>query len=233
MGRRMSRRDFSAGFTWIELLVVISIIVVLLLLAMPALTDALNKREMDRMMINMRALYLASLHMATDGAAKSDANAAWPGDYDANTLADYCTKLVQNGYLKAADLQKFLSAPGAICTVTTAGGGPGTVSLAGKSALKIYKVKRADTSNTIFAASSNYIYDTDLSPTTVPFGDRGFVVIRKSGDAGVYKKNQATPAGYENNAARFQSDLGIGKLPGAEDGIVVPGDGATVLAGPP
>jgi hypothetical protein len=217
----------------IHFAVLIFLVGIVVLLALPALKDALNKRAMDRTMINMRELYLAGFHMATDGAAKYDANRAWPGDYEANSLADYCTKLIQNGYLKATELQTFLSAPGAVCTVTTPAGVSATVNLAGKSALKIYKVKRADSSNTIFASSSNYIYDTALNPAAQPFGDKGFVVIRKSGDAGVYKKNQATPAGYENNAAKFQSDLGIGKLPGAEDGIVTPGDAATVLPGPP
>ena len=123
-----------------------------------------------------------------------------------------------------------LSAPGAVCTVT-ASGSPATTTLTGKSALKIYKVKGADPSNTIFAASSNYIYDTELNSNVVPFGDAGFVVVRKSGDAGVYKKNQATSAGYDNNPERFQTE--IGALPGAIKGEVAPGDGATVLAGPP
>jgi hypothetical protein len=122
-----------------------------------------------------------------------------------------------------------LSASGAACTVT-ASGSPATTTLTGKSALKIYKVKAADPSNAIFAASSNYIYDTELNSNVVPFGDAGFVVVRKSGDAGVYKKRQATVAGYDNNAARFQTE--IGALPGAVKGEVAPGDGATALASP-
>ncbi|MEY2577663.1 MAG: hypothetical protein QOI49_487, partial [Verrucomicrobiota bacterium] len=107
---------------------------------------------------------------------------------------------------------------------------PVTTTLTGKSTLKIYKVKRTDPSNTIFAASSNYIYDTELNAKVEPFGDAGFIVVRKSGDAGVYKKGQATAAGYDNNAARFQAE--IGALPGATKGEVASGDGATVLAGP-
>src|ERR1700716_2013422 len=56
---------------------------------------------------------------ATDGAANSDADRAWPGDYakGATSLAKYCSKLVQNDYLKAEDLQKILNAPGVSCTV--------------------------------------------------------------------------------------------------------------------
>lgn len=205
------------------------IVAVILVLAWPAFTNALAKRDLTRTMNNGRELYLAGFRMATDGAAKSDANLAWPGDYPVNSLAEYCGKLIERDYVKPADLQRMLSAPGAPCTVT-ASGPPATTALTGKSALKIYKVKSTDPSNTIFAASSNYVYDTELDGNVVPFGDAGFVVVRKSGDVGVYKKPQATPAGYDNNPARFQAELGA--LPGAIKGEVAPGDGATVLAGP-
>jgi type II secretory pathway pseudopilin PulG len=209
--------------------VVLVIVAVILVLAWPAFTSALVKRDLTRTMNNGRELYLAAFRMATDGAAKSDANLAWPGDYPVSSLAEYAGKLVEKDYAKPADLQRMLSGPGAACTVT-ASGPPGTTTLTGKSALKIYKVKRADPSNAIFAASSNYVYDTELDANAVPFGDAGFMVVRKSGDAGVYKKGQATLAGYDNNVARFQTE--IGALPGAVKGEVVPGDGATVLASP-
>ena len=220
----------AAAFTRIELVVILAIVAVIFLLAWPAVSNALVKRDLTRTMNNARQLYLAAFQMATDGAAKSDPNRAWPGDYPTTSLAEYCGKLVQNGYLKPADLQRMLSAPGATCTVTMSGP-PATLVLTGKCALKLYKVKASDPSNTIFAASSNYVYDTALSSDTIPFGDAGFVVIRKSGDAGVYKKIQATPAGYDNNSEKFQSDLG--GLPGAAKGKIEPGDGSNVLAGPP
>lgn len=210
-------------------MVVIAIIAVTLVLAWPAFTSALTKRDLTRTMNNARELYLAAFRMATDGAAKSDANLAWPGDYPSSSLAEYCSKLVEKDYVKPADLQRMLSAPGAACAIT-ASGSPATATLTGKSALKIYKVKGADPSNRIFVASCNYVYDTELNSNSVPFGDAGFVVVRKSGDAGVYKKNQATVAGYDNNPERFQTE--IGALPGAIKGEVAPGDGATVLASP-
>ena len=194
------------------------------------MSNALVKRDLTRTMNNGRQLYLAAFQMATDGAAKFDSNRAWPGGYPAISFAEYCGKLALNGYLKPADLQRLLSAPGATCTVTMSGP-PATLVLTGKSALKLYKVKASDPSNTIFAVSANYVYDTPLNPDSVPFGDAGFVVVRKNGDMGVYKKNQATIAGYDNDAEKFQAD--IGALPGAAKGKVEPGDGSTVLAGPP
>lgn len=205
------------------------VVAAVVFLAWPAFRSALAKRDLTQTMNNGRELYLAAFRMATDGAAKSDANLAWPGDYPVNSLAEYTSRLVEKNYVKPTDLQRMLSISGADCTVT-ASGSPVTTNLTGKSALKIYKVKRSDPSNTIFAASSNYIYDTELNGRVEPFGDAGFVVVRKSGDAGVYKKEQATAAGYDNNPARFQID--IGALPGATKGEVAPGDGATVLAAP-
>jgi type II secretory pathway pseudopilin PulG len=208
---------------------IILIIAVILGLAWPALTSAIAKRDLTLTMNNARELYLAAFRMATDGAAKSDSDLAWPGDYPVSNLSEYCGKLVEKDYLKAADLQRILSAPGATCTVQLSGS-PTALTLGGKSALKIYKVKRTDRSDTIFLASANYFYDTALDPKAVPFGDLGFVVVRKSGDAGVYKKNRATQAAYNNDPERFQTELGA--LPGAGKGEIVAGDNGTVLAAP-
>ena len=115
-------KNKTAAFTLIELLVVISIIAILAALAVPALTNALTKGQMTGTMNNARQLYLAGFQMATDGAANSDPNYSWPGDgapTAPSSLADYCTKLVQNDYLKAGDLQKILNAPGATYAVTS------------------------------------------------------------------------------------------------------------------
>ncbi|HZE57965.1 MAG TPA: hypothetical protein VE031_08935 [Chthoniobacterales bacterium] len=211
-----------------EILVVALLIAIALILAWPTLKNALVKRDLTRTMNNGRELYLIAFRMATDGAAKSDSNRAWPGDYPANGLSEYCNKLVQNGYVKPDDLQRILSAPNAQCAAMMSGP-PATLMLSGKSALKLYKVKASDPSNTIFAASSNYVYDTPLGSNAVPFGDAGFVIVRKSGDAGVYTKGQATPAGFES-VEKFQSD--IGALPGAEKGKVAPGDADRALTSP-
>ena len=228
--RRLSSRlqPASSAFTRVELVAVILVIAVILLLAWPAFNSALTKRDLTRTMNNGRELYLAAFAMATDGAVKSDASRAWPGDYPTNSLAEYCDKLVRNQYLEPARLQRLLSGPDAACNVTMSAS-PALLLLSGRTALKIYKARSADPSNTIFAASSNYVYATPLDPKAVPFGDAGFVVVRKSGDVGVYKKEQATPAGFES-VEKFQSD--IGSLPRAAKGTAIPGDGPNVLTPP-
>jgi prepilin-type N-terminal cleavage/methylation domain-containing protein len=232
----------SSAFTLIELLVVISIIAILAALAVPALTNALSKGQMTGTMNNARQLYLAGFQMATDGAANSDPNYAWPGDLASSTtssgsggatistLEEYCNRLVQNDYLKAGDLQKILNAPGANCTVTSSGATPPTVTLGGISALKVYKVKEVNASNTIFSVTSNYVYNTALNNTSAPYGDKGFVVMRKGGDAAVFRKNQATIAAYSNDGARFQA--AIGRIPDDTEGTAATGDSTVALTNP-
>jgi len=223
-------RNPPAAFTTTQLIAGIVVVTIATVLAWPTIKNAVIKREVTRTMNHAREFYLAGLHMATDGAAKSDSNLAWPGDYPAASLAEYCGKLVQNNYLKPTDLQRILSAPDSTCTVTTTPGSPATVILSGKSALKVYKAKNTDDSSALFAASANYVYNTPLSAGAVPFGDHGFVVIRKSGDADMYWKNQATLEGWGNNISEFRAK--IGTLAGAPEGNVASGDGPMVLTPP-
>jgi prepilin-type N-terminal cleavage/methylation domain-containing protein len=235
------KKNTPFGFTLIEMLVVISIIVVLAAFAGPALFNALAKGQMTASLNNARQLYLAGQQMALDGATNSDPTRAWPGDLSdtasgsggtsssapITTLQQYLTKLVQGDYLKPGDVQKLLSAPGATCTAT-ADTATNAVTLSGKSALKVYKVKETDSTNTIFAVTANYVYNSALDSTAAPYGDKGFVVQRKGGDASVLKKNNATViAGQETT---FQSV--VGKKPGEADGTVTAGDSAVALSNP-
>lgn len=223
----------SSAFTLIEMLVVISIIVVLAAFAGPALFSALSKGQLTAEVNNTRQLYLAGQQMALDGAANANAKLVWPGD-DATitTLAEYCSRLVTNDYLKTGDLQKLLSAPGVTCTATGGPDGSGGTTITfgptSKSALKVYKVKEVDSSNTVFAVTANYDYDTALDATKSPFGDKGFVVQRKGGDASVFRKNQAVAE--SGKAAEFQAT--IGKKTGEADGTVTAGDTGVILTNP-
>jgi prepilin-type N-terminal cleavage/methylation domain-containing protein len=234
----MKTRSQSA-FTLIEMLVVISIIAVLAAFAVPALTSALTKGQMTGTMNNGRQLYLAAQQMALDGAANSDPNLVWPGDDPAalGTLNNYMTRLVQNDYLKAGDVQKLLSGPGASAIVATAGSGATqTVTITGTSAFKIYPVAESNASNAIFAVSNNYIYATALSPTTGggapnnPFGDKGFVVQRKGGDASILRKNNATPGAGASGIATFEAS--VGKTPTDAQGTITPGEPSGYLHQP-
>ncbi|HLC14353.1 MAG TPA: type II secretion system protein [Chthoniobacterales bacterium] len=214
----MKTRSQSA-FTLIEMLVVISIIAVLAAFAVPALTSALTKGQMTGTLNNGRQIYLASQQMALDGAANSDPLLCWPGD-DATiaTVTDYCNRLFANDYLKPGDLQKLLNAPGTATTVTfnaAAPPNPATVTLAGSPAFKWFKVKDADSANVVFLETANYTYNAALPAGTAPFGDKGFIVQRRGGDASLLRKNNAQAGA---NQAIFQGT--VGKQTGDPDGTV-------------
>ena|SRR5437588_634877 len=228
----------QSAFTLIEMLVVISIIAILAAFAVPALTSALTKGQMTGTMNNGRQMYLAAQQMALDGSANSDPNLGWPTDVGDTTLNAYVTRLVTQNYLKVGDVQKLLSGPGASAQVTssTAGTPPvTTITVTGTAALKIYPVADADASNVIFATSRNYTYNSVLTPTTGgatpvannPFGDKGFIVQRKGGDASVLRPNNATDGG---NITQFESQ--VGKKPGEAQGTASAGDPGGVLKQP-
>jgi prepilin-type N-terminal cleavage/methylation domain-containing protein len=213
----------SSAFTLIELLVVIAIIAILAALAVPALTSALSKAQLSGTMNNARQLYLAQFQMSNDGAATGDASSAWPGDLIAGgylaggaaSLGPYCNILLAKGYLKGGDVLKLLNAPGtALVGNITPPAPPAPESIAftaGTGALKIYPLLESDPSNAIFAVTHNYDYDTLLtaSASQIPYGTKGFIVVRKGGDASVFKEGQATPAGWGNNNTIFQTQVGL------------------------
>ena len=223
----------QSAFTLIEMLVVISIIAVLAAFAVPALTSALTKGQMTGTMNNARQLYLAAQQMALDGAANSDPTLVWPGD-DATitTVSLYMTRLVANDYLKPGDVQKLMNGPGTNATVTYAAGPPPTITMGGTTpALKIFKCTDANSSNVVFIESNNYTYDTTLQGvTTNPFGDKGFIVQRKGGDASILRKNNAVAGASASAQSVFQST--VGKQMTDPDGTVNPEVAANLLTFP-
>jgi hypothetical protein len=170
-------------------------------------------------MNNARQLYLAGFQMANDGSATGDSTSAWPGDLPTppTNLVDYLNVLCGKGYLKGGDAIKLCNAPSASFTATVASsGGSDTLSGAtGTAALKVWGIKDVDPSTTIFATTRNYVYDSALT-TNVPYGTKGFITVRKGGDASVFRVGQATPAGFGNNGTAFQNNVGY--KPGDPEG---------------
>jgi len=147
--------------------------------------------------------------MAMDGENNKDPLLDLPGDLKAKghiaTLGDFANVLVRNNYLNPDDL-KIFSGPG--CKVykgKLSSGSNGVLVPAfteENCAFKVYLVKKDDPADTVFLASKNYTYNTMLNPNAVPFGDKGFMVFRKGGDASILKK------------AQVHSLQLVGKLPG-------------------
>src|SRR6266478_5747702 len=221
-------KKYFSAFTLIELLVVIAIIAILAALAVPALTSALAKSQMTGTINNERQLYLAQFQMSNDGAATSDATSAWPGDLPAlpPDLITYLNVLTGKGYLRGADAIKLMTAPGASFTanVTTTNGVDSLDTPGGTAALKVWMVQDANPATTIFCTSRNYVYDTLLNSTDSPYGSRGFITIKKGGDAAIYRVGQAVDTGWPNPTA-FQNS--VGQKPADPVGAPTGGDPAT------
>ncbi|MDD5350382.1 MAG: type II secretion system protein [Chthoniobacteraceae bacterium] len=194
------------GFTLIELLVVISIIAVLASLAVPAVTGALVKGQLIQAVNNVRQIHMATMSMSTDGAANSDSSLGWPGDLKDNsqiaTLPAFVTRLAVYDYLKPGDLKVFSAAGVNAYTSGTLSGSGTSATLNpsfntysasnANSAYKVHCVRDTDPSTTVFLSTKNYTYNTAITDTTIkPFGDKGFVICRKGGDASYYKSQQA------------------------------------------
>src|SRR5207237_8659716 len=95
--------------------------------------------------------------------------------------------------------------------------------------LNSYHIQNAAPPNSISPLSAKYTYNTARAATTSPFGDKGFVVMRKGGDAISLRKNNALASSYAN-ASAFQS--AVGKLTGDVDGTLGTEGAAQVLIFP-
>ena len=202
-----------SAFTLIELLVVIAIIAILAALAVPALTSALAKAQMTGTMNNARQLYLAQFQMANDGAATGDSSLAYVGDLppaDQASLDTYCNAIIRPGYLKGGDIAKLFSAPGSNPVVTVTPGNPETVAFSGpaSAALKVHKLVDGDSSNTVFCTSHNYVYNTPIVGGSIPYGQKGFIVMHKGGDGAVFRGGQAVDTGWPTPQA-FANNIGV------------------------
>lgn len=167
------------------------------------------------------------MSMAADGVSSKNPALGWPGDLKANgritTVADFVNVLVRNDYFKPDDLV-FFSNTGFKSFFPNTGYKPyrGVLSSGSNGVLvpafteencafKVYLVKDADSSNTVFLASKNYIYNTPLNnPNAKPFGVNGFVVCRKGGDVSILKKEQAQSLQVNQPGSSYY----VGQLPG-------------------
>ena len=215
---KLIKNKLSSAFTLIELLVVIAIIAILAALAVPALTSALTKAQMTGTMNNCCQLYLAQFSMSNDGAATGSSGLAWPGDLATagilgvgTTLVDYANILVANGYLRGGDAIKLFNAPGASFTATVNSGPPESITgTGGTASIKVYDVRESDVANAIFCVTNNYVYDTDLTAPSVPYGIKGFVTVKKGGDAAIFRSGQAVNANPNPWADAYQFQNGVG-----------------------
>ena len=188
------------GFTLIELLVVISIIAILASLAIPAVTGALSRGQMTQTLSNMKQLQLVAQTMALDATTTGDTNVGWPGDMAIKTWKGWISNAVP-GYMKTNDMVKLLSAPGITvppnAILEDLKAGPGREGRA----VVLYLVSETNNNNAVLFSTANFTNTLTggepLQSTSLPYGDKGYVVFRKGGDGAVLQSRQ-TGRGFTN-----------------------------------
>lgn len=177
------------AFTLIELLVVISIMAVLVSLALPAVTGAITRAQLGQLSSNAKQIHIAQTQMALEAVTTGDTNYGWVGDLNITTVKGFVDNLVTNNFMHPKDAVKVFSCPG--ITPGTATTNTADIQSA-NTGFSIYPVQDKDPGVTVFITTKNYTWGQELSKETKPFGNVGFVVLRKTGDATVYREQQAT-----------------------------------------
>lgn len=163
----------QAGFTLVEILVVIAIVGILVGLALGPISKALDKGQMVDTLNNARNVTLATRMMDTD-AQVSGVDGGWPGETD---WAEFGQNLIDGDYMSEADLVRALRAPGVNPSEWDTD----------ESALRFYQVTAASPNNAVFISTFNWDATApgELDSTLLPYGDKGFVYVTKSGEAKV------------------------------------------------
>jgi prepilin-type N-terminal cleavage/methylation domain-containing protein len=186
------------AFTLIELLVVIAIIGILASFALPGINNAVTEAQLTQAINNVKQLHTIAMQMSLEASTSGSDRFGWPANITnpsaPSNAAAYYTVMQENGYISPRELARIVIAAG---VPVFSGANTATTSVSIPSANNAYRigfVSESDPGSTIFAVTKNKSlpWGTGALTTQPPFGEKGFVFIRKNGEAQKMKKNMAT-----------------------------------------
>ncbi|MCS7063859.1 MAG: type II secretion system GspH family protein [Methylacidiphilales bacterium] len=193
----LPKQKFRA-FTLVELLVVIAIIGILASLALPGITNAVNEAQMTAAINNLRQLYTIAMQMSLDASTTGSDRIGWPANITNPSPPSNCSAyyriMQENDYISPREIVRIVVAAG-VPVFSGANNATGPVDIpSANNAFRIGFVSDADPGTTIFATTKNKSlpWGTGALTKTAPFGEKGFVFIRKNGEAQKMKKSMAT-----------------------------------------
>lgn len=171
------------AFTLIELLVVIAIIGILAVALLPAVNNALVSARMEATKLQGRKFWDIALQANMQSTSTGDPTFGWPADCEKTTVQEFIKNLEENGLFKQEDV-KLLVAQGSKPLLSSDEMNAESISW------RIGYIGDAADNNTIFLLTKNHPGTPSKELTGIPFKDAGFLVIKKSGEAQKYTKNQ-------------------------------------------
>lgn len=123
--------------------------------------------------------------MEIDGEATKDASLGWPGD-TGGSFSNWTAQLLKGSYLSQIDLCRLLSAPGVIVS-------PNNLLTSNTTAVLVYAVRTNSRDTAVFLTTANFTNSpigVVLNPQAKPYGDKAFIVFRKSGEGTIHQPSQ-------------------------------------------
>ncbi|MEO6848406.1 MAG: type II secretion system protein [Chthoniobacterales bacterium] len=181
----------KGGYTGVEFTVSIAIVAILAGLALPAISHLFIKASEAQTLKNGQTIALLASYPMEDRKNTADTNIiGWPGT---NTSFAIWVRSLTNAQVTPPITRKMIaqlfSAPGVKFQDF-----PEYVE--GKTAFRIYTTSKDSRADTVLLSTYNWNAENSgpLSSKNVPYGDRGFIVVRLGGDAVFYSAKQATNA---------------------------------------
>lgn len=179
--------------SFLNVLAVIVLLIILLFFAAPAFNQPPNWRvSAIRSLSNQRQLVQLAQQMALDGETSGNKHLGWPGDIG-GTYSNWTTQLLTNGYVSTNELCQLLSFGGKPIN-------PNSLFDMESTAIRFYAVRESSPTNTVFSTSANFTNTpsggTPLNPEAIPFGNRGIVVFRKSGEGSIIPRKEISNTSF-------------------------------------